>query len=98
MVQFQVENDLRKVTEAKGSFRVLEYERDASVSSFNAQNEYFMQQMGVHRRQVLCTMNGKVGIVTQAGAMQWMGGNVNACRTWHRRDCCSCWRWAWAVL
>lgn len=78
MVRFQVENDVRKVTESKGSFRVIEYERDASVSSLNAQSEYFMQKMGVHRRQVLCTMNGKVAIVTQAGAMQWVGGNVNA--------------------
>ncbi|MBE5923844.1 MAG: AIM24 family protein [Lachnospiraceae bacterium] len=78
MVQFQVENNLRKVTESKGSFRVLEYEKDASVSSYNAQNEYFMQKMGVRRRQVLCTLNGKTAIVTQAGAMQWVGGNVNA--------------------
>ena len=78
MVQFQVENDLRKVTETKGSFRVLEYEKDASVSSVNAQNEYFMQKMGVRRRQVLCTLNGDVSIVTQAGAMQWVGGSVEA--------------------
>ena len=78
MINFQLENDVRKVTETRGSFQVLEYDKDASVSSLSAQNEYFMQQMGVHRRQVLCTLNGKVGIVTQAGAMQWTGGSVHA--------------------
>ncbi len=78
MVQFQIENGVRKIIETKGSFSVVEYDRDASVNSFNAQNEYFMQQMGVRKRQVLCTMNGKVGIVTQAGAMQWVAGNISA--------------------
>ncbi len=78
MVEFQVENGLRKVTEMKGCFSVIEYERDASVSSANAQNEYFMQHMGVRRRQVLCKMNGSVPVITQAGAMQWMAGTVEA--------------------
>lgn len=78
MVQFQVENGVRKVTEAKGCFCVVEYEKDASVSSGNAQNEFFMQQMGVRRRQVLCKMDGDVTIVTQAGAMQWTAGTVGA--------------------
>ena len=78
MVNFQLENGVRKVTEEKGSFKILEYEKDVSVSSMTAQNEYFMQQMNVRKRQVFCTLNGAAGIVTQAGAMQWTAGNVQA--------------------
>ena len=37
-----------------------------------------MEKMGVRRRQVIATLNGEKTIVTQAGAMQWTLGNVNA--------------------
>jgi len=78
MINVQLENDVRKIVNKKGNFSILEYMRDASVSAGNAQTEYFMQQMGVHRRQVVCNMDGKNSIVIQAGAMQWFAGNVEA--------------------
>jgi uncharacterized protein (AIM24 family) len=34
--------------------------------------------MGVRKRQVVCKLDGKNSIITQAGAMQWTGGNVQA--------------------
>ncbi|MBR1691409.1 MAG: AIM24 family protein [Lachnospiraceae bacterium] len=74
----KLENDVRKIVETKGNFSILEYVRDASVSMSNAQTEYFMQRMGVRRRQVLCSLNGSNSIVIQAGAMQWFAGEVEA--------------------
>ena len=66
-----------KHLEEKGSFIVLEYQRDLSVSPHNAVTTYYMSEMGVKKRQVLAQLNGN-GIVTQAGAMQWTTGSVHA--------------------
>ena len=74
----QLQNEHRKITETMGSFSILESSRDLSVSSFNATSQYFMEKMGVRRRQVMATLNGEKTIVIQAGAMQWTLGNVNA--------------------
>ena len=76
MIQVQLENDIRRIVETKGQYSILEYLRDASVSVSNAATEYFMQQMGVHRRQVVCQMDGSVPVVIQAGAMQWFTGGL----------------------
>lgn len=71
-----LENEHRKVISRKGSFSVLESMRDESVSPWNATTEYFMEKMGVRRRQVIAMLDGEKTIVTQAGAMQWMVGNI----------------------
>ncbi len=73
----QLENEHRKIIDTKGSFSVLESLRDESVSPWSATTAYFMEKMGVRRRQVVATLNGEKTIVTQAGAMQWMVGNVS---------------------
>ena len=73
-----LENDNRKIIDRKGIFSVLENEKDESVSPWNATAEYFMQQMGVRRRQVIAELDGERTVVTQAGAMQWTLGNVQA--------------------
>ena len=44
----------------------------------NAMNEYFMSKMGVRRRQVVIDIDKDHSAIIQAGAMQWMGGNVQA--------------------
>lgn len=72
-----VNNPNLKHLEQKGSFLVLEYQRDLSVSPHNAVTAYYMSEMGVRKRQVLAQLNGN-GIVTQAGAMQWTTGSVHA--------------------
>lgn len=73
-----LENSNRKIVEQKGAFCILQYEKDLSVSPLEAQNIYFMSQMNICRRQVVIQMDGSLGIVVQAGAMQWAGGNVSA--------------------
>ena len=72
-----LQNEHRKITNKKGSFTVLENLRDVSVSPWNATSAYFMEKMGVRRRQIVATLNGENTIITQAGAMQWMAGNVS---------------------
>lgn len=71
-------NDTRKVVDKLGNFSVIEYEKDSSVSIQSAQAEYFMSKMNVRRRQVMVQLNGNNSVVLQAGAMQWMAGDVIA--------------------
>ena len=66
------------ITEQKGIFSVLEHSMDYSVSPDNCQTEYFMSQMNVKRRQVICRLDGSVGLTLQAGAMQYMVGDLQA--------------------
>ena len=72
------ENQRRKFTASKGNFHVLEYMADASVSPVNAATEFFMSQMGVHRRQLVIELNDNNSAIIQAGAMQWMAGDIQA--------------------
>lgn len=58
-----------------GQYQVIEHQTDKSVNPYIAATAYFMQQMNVRRRQVLCTLNGGATKV-QAGAMQWHTGGV----------------------
>ena len=73
-----LENNNRKFTKSIGNFHVLEYIQDASVSPLNAVDEYFMSKMNVRRRQVVIDIDRDHSAVIQAGAMQWMVGNVQA--------------------
>lgn len=58
-----------------GGMQVLEYARDMSVSPYNSKMEYYSAKMNVNKRQVLLNLNGN-GYTVQAGAMQWISGNV----------------------
>lgn len=71
------DNDDIRVLESMGPFTVVEYLRDLSVTPGDAQTAYFCHQMNVRRRQVICDLK-QADITLQAGAMQWMAGNVNA--------------------
>lgn len=65
-----------KVVARAGQFAVIEYEVDKSVfSPGEAIGAYYASQMNVHRRQVVAQIKG-TGVTTQAGAMQWMLGNL----------------------
>lgn len=72
-----LDNDDVKVLDELGPFKVIEYQRDLSVMPGNAQLAYYCSEMNVRKRQVICDLS-KSNITTQAGAMQWMAGNVNA--------------------
>ena len=76
ITNFTDNNDV-KVIEELGSFKVIEYQRDLSVTPMTAQTSYFSNLMNVRKRQVICNL-GVSSITTQSGAMQWVIGNVNA--------------------
>ena len=71
------DNDDVKILASSGPFTVIEYQRDLSVTPGDAQTAYFCSAMNVRKRQVICDLS-KANITLQAGAMQWMVGNVNA--------------------
>lgn len=70
-------NDDVKILDQLGPFTVIEYQRDLSVMPSDAATAYFSAAMNVRKRQVVCDLS-KADITLQAGAMQWMVGNVNA--------------------
>ena len=80
MIRFNglIDEENHIITEQKGMFSVIEHEKDLTVSPMTAMNEFFMSKMGVRRKQVLAKLNGKTGVTVQAGAMQWMAGEVEA--------------------
>ena len=61
-----------------GPFSVLEYKKDMSVDPSTAMNTYFCNEMNICKRQIVCDLSKTSGITVQAGAMQWMLGDVNA--------------------
>ena len=73
-----LENENRKFIKTVNNFHVPEYIQDASVSPMNAQTEYFMSQMNVRRRQIVIELDKEHSAIIQAGAMQWMGGDIQA--------------------
>lgn len=73
-----LENDDVDTLAAMGPFTVAEYQRDLSVMPDTAQQAYFANEMHVRKRQVICDLSKTSGVTVQAGAMQWMVGNVQA--------------------
>lgn len=71
------DNDDVKVVGSLGAFSVVEYKRDLSVRPESAAMAYYSSKMNVCRRQVVCDVS-KSNVTVQAGAMQWMVGDVRA--------------------
>lgn len=71
------DNDDVKVINELGPFKVVEYQRDLSVTPSSAALAYYCNEMNVRKRQVVCQV-GPANITLQAGAMQWTVGGVNA--------------------
>lgn len=70
-----LENETRHYTHRLRGFSVLEHARDISVAPDNAVAEYFMAKMGVRRRQLVISLENNAAVI-QAGAMQWMLGDI----------------------
>lgn len=70
------DNDNVKITEQLGAFKVVEFQRDLSVDHDTAQTAFYASKMNVRRRQLVCDVSHS-NITVQAGAMQWMVGDVN---------------------
>jgi len=71
------DNDDVKVIDRLGAFSVIEYQKDLSVMPETAMLAYYASQMNVRKRQVVCDV-AKANVTVQAGAMQWMAGDVRA--------------------
>ena len=69
-------NNNRKIISEKGMFKVIEHQKDLSVSKITAENAYFASEMNVKLRQVEITLSGNNTVKTQAGAMQMMLSNI----------------------
>ena len=70
-------NDDVKVIDSLGAFSVIEYQKDLSVMPETAMQAYYSSQMNVRKRQVVCDV-ATSNVTMQAGAMQWMVGDVRA--------------------
>ena len=68
-------NENIKLIASGGQYFVYEHQRDLSVSPWSAVSEYFMKEMNCKKRQVLVQLNNS-SCKTQAGAMQWVAGNI----------------------
>lgn len=71
------QNDNNKIIAQKHQFAVMEYQQDMSVLPRDAMNAYYCDKMNVRKRQLICNLSEGT-VTTQAGAMQWMAGDVNA--------------------
>lgn len=71
------DNDDVKILAEQGPFQVIEYQRDLSVTPNSAITAFYCAQMNVKKRQVICNLQ-QANITIQAGAMQWMLGDVKA--------------------
>lgn len=71
------DNDDVKVIDSMGAFSVVEYQKDLSVMPDTAMVAYYASQMNVRKRQVVCDVASS-NVTVQAGAMQWMVGDVKA--------------------
>lgn len=69
--------EVRKMTEQKGCYTIMEYARDISVDPADAAIAYFASQMNIRKRQVVAELDG-TGVIVQAGEMQLMLGNIEA--------------------
>ena len=69
------ETSCRKIVDRLGCFSLLEYERDISVNMTTAVSAYYASKMNVRKRQVVANLHGN-GIIMQAGAMQWIAGDI----------------------
>lgn len=74
---FEDNNDVSVLAQA-GQFKVIQWDRDLSVSPDSAATAWFSAQMDVRRRQLVAELDGKTGVTLQAGAMQWTVGSVHA--------------------
>lgn len=71
------ENDDVTFLDGLGAFQVIEWKRDLSVTPDSAIVAYFSSEMNVRRRQLVCDLS-QAPVTIQAGAMQWMAGDVQA--------------------
>lgn len=70
-------NSAIRILEERKAYSVIEYVRDLSVGPSNAQMVYFANEMNIRKRQLVIELN-QSKVVTQAGSMQWLVGDIKA--------------------
>lgn len=70
-------NDDVNIIKSLGDFDVIEYRKDLSVNPYSAALAYYSSEMNVRKRQVIAKLNNK-SVTLQAGAMQWMLGDISS--------------------
>lgn len=68
-------NNMQKIAE-KGCVKVFEHQKDLSVDASSSIGAYYASKMNVRKRQVLIELDGNAFTI-QAGAMQWISGQVS---------------------
>lgn len=71
-----IENKSRKIVAKLENYCVVEYVEDITGAPQNASEEFFNNKTGLRRRQLFVQLDGKKELVTQAGALLWVAGNV----------------------
>lgn len=69
-------NGTRRVVNSVGAFSVVEYEKDISVSSQNAEQAYFESAMSYRKRQLVADICEEKGVIAQRGTLQMLLGRV----------------------
>jgi len=70
-------NENMQLIASGGQYYVYEHQKDLSVDPYSASSEFFLKEMNVRKRQLLVQLNNS-SCKMQAGAMQWVAGNVQA--------------------
>ena len=60
-----------------GNFKVLEYQKDITMSPAAAASLFYCDKMGVRKRQVAVELT-KTSVTISSGAMQWYTGNIES--------------------
>ncbi len=68
----------RKILEQKGNITIFEYDHDMSTNVGSAMQSYYASKMNVRKRQVMVNLDDKHDMILQAGAMQWIAGDVSS--------------------
>ncbi len=66
-----------EILNQQGAFKVIEYEKDMSITLGTAIAAYYASAMNVRKRQVVCSLH-QSGVMVQAGAVHWLLGGVHA--------------------
>ncbi len=68
----------RQVTESKGCYSILEYNRLSGYSAINPSEAFFRAKQGIKKKQVIAQIDAQHSVILQAGAMQIMMGNITS--------------------
>lgn len=70
-----LDNDDVSVIAERGPFKVIQYDRDLSCTPEEAMTKYYMSQMYVTKKQLVCDT---ASVILSPGKMQWTIGKVKA--------------------